>query len=88
MIARLYDVILGPELIVCSTGWQGEGENMGAVEEGERGGDEEVWRGARVFVATTTSGLAAGMRPHEKEEVWRVLWRWVEKRRRERDILD
>ncbi|KAL2059699.1 hypothetical protein ABVK25_000992 [Lepraria finkii] len=43
-------------------GWQDEGENMGVVKEGE-----DPWEGAKVFVATTTSGLAAGMRPHEKE---------------------
>ena len=64
-------------------GWQDEGENMGVVEEGEGGGE---WTGARLFVATTTSGLAAGMRPHEKEEVWRGLGDFVEKRRRERGI--
>ncbi|KAL8932755.1 MAG: hypothetical protein Q9211_006141 [Gyalolechia sp. 1 TL-2023] len=57
-------------------GWQDDSENMGAVTD--------HWPGARVFVATTTSGLAAGMRPHEKEDVWRKLGEWVEKRRRER----
>ena len=64
-------------------GWQGEGERMGVVEgEGER----EGWKGASVFIATTTSGLAAGMRPHEKEAVWRGLGEWVKKRRKERGI--
>jgi mismatch-specific thymine-DNA glycosylase len=61
-------------------GWQDEGENMGVVNKGE-----DRWSGARVFVTTTTSGLAAGMRPHEKEEVWRVLGEWVKKRRAERE---
>lgn len=61
-------------------GWQDEGENMGVVN---KGGDR--WSGARVFVTTTTSGLAAGMRPHEKEEVWRGLGDWVKKRRAERE---
>lgn len=61
-------------------GWQDEGENMGVVE-GE-------WEGAKVFVATTTSGLAAGMRPHEKEEVWRGLGEWVKQRRKDRGIPD
>ena len=65
-------------------GWQDEGENMGVVKvEGEAGRDDE-WGGARVFVATTTSGLAAGMRPAEKEAVWRPLGEWVRKRRKER----
>ncbi|MCJ1460747.1 hypothetical protein MMC28_011129 [Mycoblastus sanguinarius] len=66
-------------------GWQDEAERMGAVKVKE---EEEEWKGARVFVATTTSGLAAGMRPHEKEEVWRGLGEWVEKRRRETGIPD
>lgn len=64
-------------------GWQDEGENMGVVKEGE-----DRWKGAKVFVATTTSGLAAGMRPHEKEEVWRGLGEWVKRRRLERGIPD
>lgn len=60
-------------------GWQEDSERMGAVR---KSGDN--WRGARLFVATTTSGLAAGMRPHEKEEIWKKLGEWVEKRRHER----
>ncbi|KAL9007078.1 MAG: hypothetical protein Q9188_000201 [Gyalolechia gomerana] len=60
-------------------GWQEDSERMGTVT-----GSGDDWPGARVFVATTTSGLAAGMRPHEKEEVWRKLGEWVEQRRRER----
>ena len=65
-------------------GWQDDSERMGVV--GGEGG--EGWPGARVFVATTTSGLAAGMRPHEKEEVWRGLGEWVKRRRIERGIRD
>lgn len=65
-------------------GWQDEGERMGVVEAE----DGEGWLGARVFVATTTSGLAAGMRPHEKEEVWRGLGEWVKQRRIEKGIPD
>ena len=61
-------------------GWQDESENMGVVEVGDH-----TWNGAKVFVATTTSGLAAGMRPHEKEEVWRGLGEWVKNRRAERE---
>ena len=51
----------------------------------ERWGVENGWEGARVFVTTTTSGLAAGMGLHEKEEVWRGLGEWVERRRAERE---
>ena len=66
-------------------GWQDEEENMGIIRDSEM---EEKWRGARIFVATSTSGLAAGMRPHEKEEVWRGLGEWVARRRKERGIPD
>lgn len=66
-------------------GWQAETENIGVV----RGtGDDRSWKGASVFVATTTSGLAAGMRPPEKEAIWRVLGEWVAHRRREMGIPD
>jgi mismatch-specific thymine-DNA glycosylase len=58
-------------------GWQDE--RMGVV-----GGGENAWEGARIFVATSTSGLAATMRPAEKEAVWRELGEFVERRRAER----
>ncbi|PGH07572.1 hypothetical protein AJ79_06242 [Helicocarpus griseus UAMH5409] len=56
-------------------GWQDDGERMGKGEG---------WEGARVFVATTTSGLAAGMSMAEKEAVWAELGGWVKRRREER----
>lgn len=59
-------------------GWQDDEENMGRVD-GENG-----WRGARVFVATTTSGLAATMSMAEKQAVWNELGGWVARRREER----
>jgi TDG/mug DNA glycosylase family protein len=76
-------------------GWQDEGENMGVSKDGDGGvlgEDEKVegvdyvddWKGARVFVATSTSGLAATLKPKEKEDIWRGLGEWVEKRRAER----
>lgn len=55
-------------------GWQGQGENMGVCEG---------WGGARVFVATTTSGLAAGMSIGEKRAVWEELGSWVVRKREE-----
>ncbi|KAH0530517.1 hypothetical protein TsFJ059_005129 [Trichoderma semiorbis] len=58
-------------------GWQDESENMGVIE-GE-------WEGARVFVATSTSGLAASMSPAEKQAVWNQLGSWVKTRRAERE---
>ncbi|EEH22197.1 hypothetical protein PABG_04408 [Paracoccidioides brasiliensis Pb03] len=57
-------------------GWQDEGERMGR---------SPGWKGARVFVATSTSGLAAGMSMAEKEAVWNQLGDWVKKRREERE---
>jgi len=74
-------------------GWQDDGENMGRIgEAGQRDGEREEgvvypdgsWGGARVFVATSTSGLAASLRPAEKEAIWREMGSWVETRRKER----
>lgn len=56
-------------------GWQDESENMGK---------EKGWEGARVFVATSTSGLAATLLPAQKEAIWKELGVWVEQRRAER----
>ncbi|KAL8919019.1 MAG: hypothetical protein Q9172_005174 [Xanthocarpia lactea] len=61
-------------------GWQDDTERMGGVTTGEA-----PWPGSRLFVATTTSGLAAGMRLHEKEQVWKELGDWVATRRAERN---
>ncbi|EAA34754.1 DNA glycosylase [Neurospora crassa] len=74
-------------------GWQDESENMG-VPGGDSGDEEEEmdtttagggWKGARVFVATSTSGLAATVGRAEKERIWRELGEWVERRRTERE---
>ncbi|KAK0731380.1 uracil-DNA glycosylase-like protein [Lasiosphaeris hirsuta] len=76
-------------------GWQDESENMGVIGEGGRQREDEFeggvdysgeWKGARVFVASSTSGLAATLKPAEKEAIWRELGAWVEKRREERSI--
>ncbi|KFY25560.1 hypothetical protein V493_04583 [Pseudogymnoascus sp. VKM F-4281 (FW-2241)] len=67
-------------------GWQDESEAIGKPigVKIEEGADEEVWKGAKVFVATTTSGLAATPTQAEKERIWRELGVWVEKRRGEK----
>lgn len=52
-------------------GWQDEKENMGS---------ENGWKGAKVFVATSTSGLAATLRPEEKERIWAELGTWTKTR--------
>ncbi|KAF4980807.1 hypothetical protein FZEAL_3261 [Fusarium zealandicum] len=61
-------------------GWQDETENMGVID-GE-------WEGARVFVASSTSGLAATLSPAEKERIWAELGSWVKKRRAERELVE
>ncbi|KAM7224392.1 hydrolase-like protein [Rhypophila decipiens] len=62
-------------------GWQEESENMGKIKGDGDGDEKEEWKGSRVFVATSTSGLAATLKPHEKAAVWRELGAWVERRR-------
>ena len=57
-------------------GWQDDKESMG-VDNGD-------WKGSNVFVATSTSGLAASLLPAEKERIWRELGLWVEQRRTEK----
>jgi len=46
--------------------------------------DDGPWEGSRVFVATSTSGLAASLRHEEKERIWKVLGDWCVQRRKER----
>ena len=66
-------------------GWQNDSERMGR-ERGKAvdGEEKKKWPGARMFVATTTSGLAASMSLQQKEAIWRELGSWVEQRRAER----
>lgn len=59
-------------------GWQDEEAWLGRVEDGD---GQVTWPGARTFVATSTSGLSASMRPHEKLAVWRPLGEWFTERR-------
>ncbi|KAF4341723.1 TDG mug DNA glycosylase [Fusarium beomiforme] len=59
-------------------GWQDQSENMGIIE-GE-------WEGSKVFVSSSTSGLAATLSPAEKERIWAEIGTWVQKRRAERGL--
>lgn len=61
-------------------GWQDEEMNMGKVN------GEEGWEGSKVFVTTSTSGLAANLKPAEKEAIWKPFGEWVQKRREEREF--
>ncbi|KAI5821466.1 uracil-DNA glycosylase-like protein [Pyronema omphalodes] len=50
----------------------------------ERMGVEDGWKGARVFVAVSTSGLVAGYKWDEKLRIMKELGDWVNQRRQER----
>jgi len=56
-------------------GWQDDTERMGKCDG---------WNGARVFVSSSTSGLSASTKPHEKEAIWKPFGEWVKARRLER----
>lgn len=58
-------------------GWQDESENFGVIKD--------EWEGAKVFVASSTSGLAATLSPAEKLAIWSQLGSWVKTRRAERE---
>lgn len=70
-------------------GWQADSERMGTPkswEKEETTVDGKPWKGARVFVAASTSGAAAIPPGPEKERIWRELGEWVNKRREERGL--
>jgi len=70
-------------------GWQDEKHNMGLLEvDGEDEVEDDKWAGARVFVATSTSGLSANLKLHEKEAIWKPFGEWVQQRREERKIKE
>ena len=60
-------------------GWQDKEAWLGKTDE--KG--EVVWAGARTYVTTSTSGLSANLKPHEKLEIWKPLGDWFTERRRE-----
>jgi TDG/mug DNA glycosylase family protein len=70
-------------------GWQDEEHNMGKSRDDkeERDTNGNVWKGSRVFVTTSTSGLAASLKPAEKEAIWKPFGEWVQKRRAERNFV-
>jgi mismatch-specific thymine-DNA glycosylase len=72
-----------------SYGWQDEEHNMGKSKDNkeELGPDGGAWKGAKVFVTTSTSGLAANLKPAEKEAIWKPFGEWVQKRRTERGFV-
>ena len=61
------------------------GEKGGSKTGEDDSDDEERWDGARVFVATSTSGLAASLSLREKQDIWAELGGSVQRRREERE---
>ncbi|OCT49781.1 G/U mismatch-specific uracil DNA glycosylase [Cladophialophora carrionii] len=60
-------------------GWQDEDMQLGRTwEDGEL-----TWPGAKTYVATSTSGLAATLRPAEKLAIWKPLGDWMTAKRQE-----
>ena len=68
-------------------GWQDEKHNMGKSDVEVLDDDGHVWKGSKVFVTTSTSGLAASLKPAEKEAIWKPFGEWVQKRRDERGFV-
>ncbi|KEF53286.1 uncharacterized protein A1O9_10734 [Exophiala aquamarina CBS 119918] len=60
-------------------GWQDEEMQLGRVLAGK----DVLWPGAKTFVATSTSGLAATLTPAEKLEIWTPLGEWMTAKRKE-----
>ena len=60
-------------------GWQTENMQLGRTFEDGR----LAWAGAKTFVATSTSGLAATLTPAEKLAIWTPLGDWMKARRKE-----
>jgi mismatch-specific thymine-DNA glycosylase len=67
-----------------SYGWQDENLWLGRAVD--QNGDL-VWAGARTFVCTSTSGLAADTKPAEKLAIMSELGDWVKQRRKELGII-
>ncbi|KAI9682973.1 MAG: hypothetical protein M1829_006409 [Trizodia sp. TS-e1964] len=61
--------------------------NDSYLKEEVEDGLSTSYPGARVFVASSTSGLAVSPPKAEKEAIWKVLGDWVKLRRAERDGL-
>ncbi|KAI0546502.1 DNA glycosylase [Xylaria curta] len=64
------------------SGGGGDESEVNATEEEKV--DDGPWEGSRVFVATSTSGLAATLSLQEKERIWKILGDWCVQRRKER----
>ncbi|KIV83005.1 hypothetical protein PV11_05066 [Exophiala sideris] len=61
-------------------GWQDEDMQVGRTVNAD---GEIIWVGAKTFVATSTSGLAATLRPAEKLAIWKPLGDWMTGKRQD-----
>ena len=75
---------MGRESKKRSGGFFGGVKGGKEVEDGDDRNNGGDWDGARVFVATSTSGLAASLSLREKQEIWAQLGGWGKRRREER----
>lgn len=66
-------------------GWQDKEVWLGRTVDEE---GQVIWAGSKTFVTTSTSGLSASMRPHEKLEVWRPLGEWFSERREQLNVVN
>jgi len=64
-------------------GWQDERLWLGQSVADEQTGTE-AWKGARTFVSSTTSGLAASTTPAQKLAIWKPLGDWIIGKRSEK----
>jgi TDG/mug DNA glycosylase family protein len=64
-------------------GWQYESLWLGREVDDD---GKVLWAGARTFVATTTSGLAANTKPAEKAVIWKELGDWIVAKRAEHAV--
>ncbi|EXJ61769.1 TDG/mug DNA glycosylase [Cladophialophora yegresii CBS 114405] len=63
-------------------GWQDEDMQLGRTwEDGQL-----TWPGAKTFVATSTSGLAATLSPAEKLAIWTPLGDWMTTKRQDASV--
>ena len=59
-------------------------QDIWAEDEDEDDDEDKDWNGARVFVATSSSGLDASTSRAAKEAIWAPFGQWVQERRQER----
>ncbi|KAI1264865.1 DNA glycosylase [Xylariaceae sp. FL1019] len=69
-------------------GVNGVDDNNNNVADNNTNVADTPWEGSRIFVTTTTSGLAATPSKDEKERIWKILGDWCVQRRKERGVGD